>query len=68
MNILEIGIERGKEQGIEEGMKQGIKALIETCQELGMQKEETIPRLMMKFSMSEDAAEEYVGKYWQNSI
>ena len=65
---LEEGIKQGKEQGIEEGMKQGIKALIETCQELEMQKEETIPRLMKKFSMPEDAAEEYVGKYWQNSI
>ena len=61
MNILEIGME----QGLERGMEQGIRALIETCQELGMSRDETSIRLMKKFSLQEDTAEMHLSKYWQ---
>ena len=59
MNILEIGIEQGIEQGI--------KALIKTCQELNVSRGEISARLMKEFSLREDAAEEYLRKYWQHS-
>ena len=73
MNILEIGmeqgLERGMEQGLERGMEQGleqgIRALIETCQELGISRDETSIRLMKKFSLQEDTAEMHLSKYWQ---
>ena len=61
MNILEIGME----QGLERGMEQGIGALIETCQELGISRDETSIRLMKKFSLQEDTAEMHLSKYWQ---
>ena len=72
MNILEIGIEKGIEQGIEkgieQGMEKGIKALVETCQELHISRNETATRLMKKFSLQEDAVEMHLGKYWQKNI
>ena len=57
MNILEIGMEQGLEQGM--------RALIETCQEFGMSRDETSIRLMKKFSLQEDIAEMHLSKYWQ---
>ena len=61
MNILEIGMEQGLEQGLEQGMR----VLIETCQELGMSRDETSIRLMKKFSLQEDIAEMHLSRYWQ---
>lgn len=80
MNILEIGlqqgIERGLEQGLqqgleqgrEQGIEQGIVALIETCQELGLSSQDTLEKLMDKFSLSESAADEHMKKYWRTDI
>lgn len=62
MNILEIGLERGEEIGKEIG----IRALVETCQELGMLREETQEKVEMKFALTEAAAKEYMEKYWGN--
>jgi len=61
MNILEIGIEKGREEGREEGLK----ILIETCEELGLSKEETAVRLTAKCKISESIAEKYLEKYWK---
>lgn len=33
MNILEIGIEKGRTEGIEQGIEQGIRVSIEICKE-----------------------------------
>lgn len=84
MNILEIGLQQGiergleqgreqglqqgKEQGIEQGLRQGIVALIETCQELGLSSQDTLEKLMDKFSLSESAADEHMKKYWHTDI
>lgn len=76
MNILEIGlqqgIERGMKQGLEQGLKQGVEqglhqgitALIETCQELGVSRTDTLTKLSEKFSLSESEALEYLQKHW----
>ena len=64
MNILEIGVE----QGMQQGMQQGIKALIKTCQELNVPRTDTAARLMQEFSLKKDTAEEYLRKYWKQSI
>lgn len=62
---IEQGIERGIEQGMEQGMVRGIKSLIETCQELGLSKEETLIRVKNKFSLEEENAVESLEKYWK---
>ena len=57
MNILEIGIEQGIEKGIE--------ALITTCQELNVSKEDTLDKVIQKFSVKSEEAEKYMEVYWK---
>ena len=64
MNILEIGIEKGRAEGIEQGIEQGIRVLIETCKELGLSREDTFVRTKEKFGLTDDAAEKWLEKYW----
>ena len=69
MNILEIGIQKGREEGIEEGRKEGrsegIKILLETYRELGLSREEAAAKLKEKFHLSEEDTEEYSIRYWK---
>lgn len=60
MNILEIGIQEGERRGRE----QGIQAVVEVCKSLDVSKEETIVKIMEKFSISKDEAENNMQKYW----
>ncbi|MBO5278188.1 MAG: transposase [Lachnospiraceae bacterium] len=48
----------------QEGRQEGIQALIETCQELGMTKEQTADKVSQKFKISKANAGEYMEKYW----
>ena len=72
MEHEEIGIEKGKKEGIKEGikegllegLKEGVRALIETCRELGVSKEDTESRIMLKLAVSREDAENYVNQYW----
>ncbi len=76
MNILEIGMERGKEIGIEQGkeigieqgreigIEQGIRALVETSMEFGNTQKETLERIITKMQIPREKAEKYVEKYW----
>lgn len=53
--------EEGREEGKEEGIELGIHALINTCNLLGVSKEQTISRLMEEFSLlPEDAEKHYL--------
>ena len=60
--------EEGRLEGMLEGIEQVIRAMIETSRELGSTKEETIGRIIEKIEISNDEAEMYVGKYWNNMI
>lgn len=60
MNILEVGIERGRTEGLEEG----ICALIQTCQELGHSREETEQKVKEKFPAFIDKVQDYMERYW----
>lgn len=50
--------------GLEDGRKIGMKALIETCRDLEVSKEETADRVSAKFCISEEEAIEYVKEFW----
>lgn len=63
--LIEDGYQQGMSQGISQGINQGIQALVETCGEFGAQKEETVERVIKKFSVSRDTAEAEVEKYWK---
>ena len=65
MDILDVGIMKGREQGREQGRLEGIEAIVETCQELGASKEETLEKIVKKFSLSEEKAKEYMDRFWK---
>lgn len=48
-----------------EGMIKGIQALIESLQEMEVPYTKTQNQLMVKFSLSEDTAQEYMDKFWK---
>lgn len=54
-----------REEGRQEGREEVIQALISTCQEFHASKDETISKLREKFTISDDAAREYVEEYWE---
>ena len=46
---------------------EGFKAVIETCKELGLSREETYSKVIDKFSFTEEKVREYLEDYWQDS-
>lgn len=62
---IQRGMQKGIQQGMQRGLQQGIQTLIETCQEFGKTREETLSRVMQKFSLSGDVAAEYMKKFWK---
>lgn len=53
------------EEGIEQGIEQGISKFIELCQEFGVSKEETLRKVINKFSVPEEVALQSLDKYWE---
>ena len=54
-----------KKDGIMKGKTEGIQALIESLQEMEIPYTKTQNQLMVKFSLSEDTAQEYMDKFWK---
>lgn len=59
----------GKAEGKAEGQaverEQGIRMLIETCQEVGVPREETLKKLHEKYDLDINRAKEYLQEYWK---
>ena len=57
------------ELGFQDGNKQGISRciglLIETCAELGIEKQDTLSKIMEKFALDQAEANRYVEEYWK---
>lgn len=49
----------------EGGLEQGIDALVTTCQEFKISREDTLGKVMYNFKLEQEAAEAYMKKYWQ---
>ena len=52
-------------RGIEQGFEKGIRILVETCQEMGMSKEESEKQVGAKYHLSEERAKDSMEKYWK---
>ncbi len=52
------------QDGVNQGFEQGVKALIETCRELGMSREDTFTKVREKCTVSKETTEDYLMKYW----
>ena len=63
-NLAEGIEEKAEARGEVRGMELGIKALIETCRELNITREEILLKIVEKFSLSEREAEEYLLLHW----
>lgn len=57
-------LEKGRAAGLEQGINQTIGALIETCKEFHQTKEDTVLRVVKKFSMSSEDALALVEEHW----
>lgn len=53
-----------RKEGRREGERAGIKALIETCRECGISREDTVLKLERKLSVSSEEAQIYMKEYW----
>lgn len=62
---LKQGLQQGLEQGLQQGLEQGLQALIETCQELNLSKEDTLLQIARKYTLDEKKAQEYLDQYWK---
>ena len=56
----------GVEEGREAGREEGIKALVETCRDLGVSRENTASQLMTRYSMTQEIAVKNVDQYWES--
>lgn len=45
-------------------MERGIRALVETCEEVGVAREDIIRKIQQKFSLPAEEAQAYLKKYW----
>ena len=59
------GLAEGRQAGLAEERQTSIRNLIETSQELGSSREDTVKRVAQKYSVSEDDVREYVTKCWK---
>ncbi|MDD3404229.1 MAG: Rpn family recombination-promoting nuclease/putative transposase [Hespellia sp.] len=57
--------EEARLEGERNGERKGTLALIETCQELGQSREETLEKVKTKLEITDTMAEEYMKKYWK---
>ena len=57
---IQQGMQQGIQQGMQQGMRQGIKGTVDILRELGHGDEEIKIRIMEKYDLKEEAAEEYL--------
>ena len=55
----------GVKAGESKGLNLGIQALIETCHELGVNFEQTVQKITLRFNLNPDEAETIVRRYWK---
>lgn len=53
-----------RDEGFEEGFEKGVKGTISIAQKLGQTKEQTISLVQKQYEMTQEDAEKYVDKYW----
>ena len=62
MNILDIGIQKGRA----EGLAKGIVAYIGLCREMDISVVDTKEKIVQNFNLSDDEAEKYMQQYWKD--
>lgn len=55
---------RERKEGMEEGIKEGVRALVNTCKEFRISKEEARERILKNFNLDAQVAEKYLNEFW----
>lgn len=63
----EEGYEEGHESGYKNGLATGIKALIQTCQDLSLSKQEVEKTIHDRFALSDQETHDFIQKYWREN-
>ena len=59
------GMERGMAQGMERGVMQGLQILIETLKDLEQTEEEVCQKIMERYDLKLEEAQNYIKKFWK---
>lgn len=60
-------IQLERKEAREEERQNSIKNLIEVCQDLNASEDDTIQRIMQKYSLSKNDAKKYITQYWKTN-
>ena len=63
--LMNYNLNKGLAEGRKEGMEEGIKAFVEICQENNFSREIILEKMLEKFTISKEAAKEYLEGYWK---
>ena len=63
-----LGQKIGQKIGEEREREYGIQVLIETCQEMGFAKEMTMKKIMEKYNLTSEEAQEKTSQYWKQKL
>ena len=55
----------GVKDGIRQGVERGIAAVIRTCRNLNVSKEDTLNNIQREYELSKEDAEKYLETYWK---
>ena len=61
---IQLERKESREEGQQEERQNSIKNLIETCQDLNASEDDTIQRIMQKYSLSKNDEIKYITQYW----
>lgn len=56
------------QDGLQDGLERGLQQIVRTCQSLNQTKEKAIEMLIQQCNLTEKAAKEYVGLYWEEKV
>lgn len=64
---IQLERKEAREEGQQEERQNSIKNLIEVCQDLNASEDDTIQRIMQKYSLSKNDAKKYITQYWKTN-
>lgn len=65
-DLMKEELDAARNEGQEYGLADGIRALIETCGEFGLSKDETCEKVCTKFNLSKIKANDYMDQFWKS--
>lgn len=64
---IQLERKESREEGQQEERQNSIKNLIEVCQDLNASEDDTVHRIMQKYTLSKNDAKKYITQYWKTN-